>query len=168
MRWIDILKEEDFVLSLYNRSLLSRFDASDITNILQKAQDIIQIGSLGVSENLKQALSTRIEIRKYLLAAVDVSHSDNKEDGVAWEACKRLLPILHETNQLGKPVESSFSVKMQRKLASTVPPRSVVVVSFDDAWDLLSKICQGSRDAYRILEYHGGTWLQVCRDGGLY
>ena len=157
----DTFKEEDFVLSLYNRSLLSRFESNDIFSLLDKAQDTIQNGSLNLSAVLKQALSTRIELRARFLAAVDIDRSDHEQRRKDWEACNKLLPIFKETSNLGKPVESSFSVKMQRKLASTVPPRSIVVVNFDDAWKLLSEICQSGGDAYHILDYRGGTWLQV-------
>ena len=157
-------KEEDFVLSLYNRSLLSKFDVDDIMNLLNKAQASIQNGSLDLPETLKQALSTRIELRAHLLAAVDVGQSNDKDRAGVWEACIELLSILRETNKVGQRVESSFSVKMQRKLASTVPPRPIVDIKFDDAWGLLSSVCQCGRDAYRILDYHGGTWLQVRND----
>lgn len=155
-------KEEDFVLSLYNRSLLARFEVDEILKILDEAHDTIRNSFPKLPEVLKKALSTRLEIRRTFLAAVDFGHSNHKETIRDWETCNALLPVLKTTHHLGKPVEGSFSVKLQRKLASTVPPRAVVVVNFDDAWDIFSRICHGGESAYRILDYHGGTWLQVC------
>ena len=157
-------KEEDLVLSLYNRSLLNRFAIDDIMTLLKKAHDFIQGNLLELPATLKQALSTRIELRLHLLAAFDSEQVDNKERTRDWIACTELLSTLKETSKLGKPVEDSFSIKLQRKLASTVPPRPIVDVDFDSAWDLLSRICICGRDAYRILDNHGGNQLQVCKN----
>ena len=78
-----------------------------------------------------------------------------------WEGCINLLSNLRDTHSFGKAVPESFSVKVQRRLASTVPPRPVVDVEFEDAFDLLQRLCRDSRDAYYILDYFGGTQLQV-------
>ena len=135
-------------------------------DLLNRAQEVIQGESLGLTEPLKRALSTRIEFRAHLLAAVDIDQMIDKERAGDWAVCIELLSSLKETYEVGKPVESSFSIKMQRKLASTVPPRPIVDVKFDDAWDLLNRLCQSGKDAYRILEYHGGSQLQVCSTNG--
>lgn len=129
--------------------------------LLSTAQDWVQSNSLGLSDRLKQALISRIELRACILAAVDVKHAMDIERAREWERCIGLLSALKQTRRFGKPVKNSFSVKMQRKLASTVPPRPIVDVTFDNALDLLDRICGCGRDAYRILEYHGGSQLQV-------
>ena len=148
-------------MSLYNRSLLTKFAIDDITTLLGNAHEFIQEDALGLSATLKQALSTRLKLRTHLLAAVDVDQQVDKGRSDDWKACIELLSTLKETNKLGKPVNNSFSIKLQRKLASTVPPRPIVDVSFDNAWDLLSQICACGRDAYLILDYRGGSQLQV-------
>ncbi len=148
-------------MSLYNRNLLTHVALGDILTLLKKAQEAIENDSLGLSSALKHALEIRLELRVYLLSAVNADKSFERERARDWQACIGSLPDLKETQKLGKPVENSFSVKLQRKLASTVPPRPIVELSFDDAWDLLSRICSCGRDAYLILDYHGGSRLQV-------
>ena len=64
-------------------------------------------------------------------------------------------------------VEASFSIKIQRRLASTVPPRPIVNISFDEAIEQLTGLCQNGKDAYRILDYHGGDNLMVGSHSGL-
>ncbi len=152
-------------MALYNRNLLTNFDVDDILDLLNQARDFVQKDSHAISASLKQALLTRIELRVHLLAAVNVDQPFEKRRAQDWESCIGLLSDLKENSKLGKPVHKSFSIKLQRKLASTVPPRSIVDVTFDDAWDFLSRLCTSGRDAYSILDYHGGSWLQVCDNG---
>ena len=150
------------MLSLYNRNLLSNFAVEDILRLLNEAQAFIETDLLDLSPTLKHALTIRLEVRLCMLMAVDVDKSSERGRADDWGCCIAILPDLKETRPCGKPVESSFSAKLQRKLASTVPPRLIVKITFDEAWDLLNRICGCGRDAYLILDYHGGSRLQVC------
>lgn len=51
---------------------------------------------------------------------------------------------------MGLPVENAFSVKLQRKLASTTPPRPLNVISFDDALSALRKLDDDLSEAFAI------------------
>lgn len=63
---------------------------------------------------------------------------------------------------LGKSVPEAFSWKIQRRLASTVPPRPMVHVSAADATAHMTRFCQDAVDVQQILEYRGPYNLQVC------
>ena len=80
----------------------------------------------------------------------------------AWELCSEILPMLHETRHLGIVVEQSFSGKIQRRLASSVPPRPIVNISFDEACTFLGWLCTYSKEAYSILRYDGPSCAMVC------
>lgn len=110
----------------------------------------------------REALLNRLEFRKMLLSAVQLDGFLDHQRARLWEGCLELIPMLSQTNKLGLPSEKSFSIKIQRKLASSVPPRPIVKISFDEALARLSGICQNGRDAYRVLESHSGTHLMVC------
>lgn len=112
---------------------------------------------------LKDALLNRLELRRGLLAAVTLDDTGNKQIATFWQHCVDLLPTLSSSNKLGVSVESAFSIKIQRGLASSVPPRPIVNVSFKDAFTYLSRLCLNGRDAYQIFEYDGGSHLQVCQ-----
>ena len=71
--------------------------------------------------------------------------------------------MLSQTNKLGVSSENSFGIKIQRKLASSVPPRPIVKISFDEALARLNDICKNGRDAYRIFDSQTGTRLMVCK-----
>jgi hypothetical protein len=78
-----------------------------------------------------------------------------------WEELSRTLPELKTSHQLGKPVPESFSIKLQRKLASTVPPRPMVNVSFEDAFEHLERLCQDGVTASEVMNYHDSHSLMV-------
>ena len=63
---------------------------------------------------------------------------------------------------LGKAVDEAFSLKIQRRLASTVPPRPMVKISPEDAIKHLKRFFHDAIDAQQILDYHGPYNLQVC------
>ena len=109
----------------------------------------------------RDALLNRLQLRKTFLSAVQSDGFLDRQRARLWERCLELLPMLSQTNKLGVPIENSFGIKIQRKLASSVPPRPIVRISFDEALSRLSGICQNGRDAYRILDSQAGTRLMV-------
>ena len=98
-------------------------------------------------------MRARLNIRKALLSAVYT------EDGVvnasrleSWKLCSGAQLKVVQTNILGVPVESAFSAKIQRRLASSVPPRPVVDITFEDAHAFLSRICLRGQEAFEVLK----------------
>jgi N-alpha-acetyltransferase 35, NatC auxiliary subunit len=78
-----------------------------------------------------------------------------------WADLQILLPGLKSTTKLGKPVPASFSVKLQRKLASTVPPRPIVQVGQEAAFDQLERLCRDGAVAVEVLKYYDSHSLMV-------
>lgn len=109
-----------------------------------------------------QALTDRLRFRKsFLMALVNNNLSEQERSSQAWNECAELLPLIHNTKHIGKAVPESFSVKIQRKLASTVPPRPMVNISFEAAFAHLKRLCQDGKDVWNVLEYHGVNDLIV-------
>ena len=142
--------------------MLSDFDIAKIEDLLEEA--IIYVGQQrgSVTERHIDALLNRLRLRKALLTAVMLDVNVHERTQVtSWERCLQVLPALLETKNMGRAVESAFSAKIQRRLASSVPPRPVVNVCFEEAHAYLSKLCQNGTEAYRILEFHGSSSLLV-------
>ena len=150
------------MVSLYHRKLLDDFELSDISTKIEDAMAYVAKETDLMGRPFKDALLSRLELRKMLLSAVQLNDSLDHQGARLWEGCLELLPKLSQTNKFGVPSENSFSIKIQRKLASSVPPRPIVKISFDEALRGLSSICQNGRDAYRILNSHSGSHLMVC------
>ena len=153
-------QEEDFVSNLYHRNLLTEFDVAEIHHMIYEALDYVS-HLPNISITLRDALVIRLELRDSFLSAVQFDEIIDDHRVPSWDRCLRLIPALPKTTSLGMRVEASFSIKIQRRLASTVPPRPMVNISFDEAFDQLTRLCQNGKDAYRILDYRGGVNLMV-------
>jgi len=166
----NVTKEEDFVANIYSRNLLADFGVVDISKKIDDAISYVEKdSSTSMNKTLKDGLLNRLDLRRTLLYAVQLDGIVNEQRMTVWDRCLELLPILLQTTKLGKPVPESFSIKIQRKLASSVPPRPIISISFDDAFAHLSRLCQNAKDAYRVLDYHGGSHLlvsQCCQISG--
>ncbi|KAL1970414.1 hypothetical protein VTN77DRAFT_5575 [Rasamsonia byssochlamydoides] len=155
-------EEEDFVAQLYNRSLLTEFDIESLQKIVNQAVSWLNEQEGRVDDGVKQALVDRLEFRKHFLTAlgqdIDVVHTRSKGPFVS---CLSLVLAIEKSVSLGKPVPEAFSLKIQRKLASTVPPRPMVTISSKDAIDHLRRFCRDAIDIQEILDYSGSYNLRV-------
>ena len=87
-----------------------------------------------------------------------------------WPPVLASITNINDTHSLGKPVPDSFSTKIQRKLASTVPPRPIVELAFKDALQHLTQLCTDCEEATRFtdlpldpLEYQSFLWTFSSR-----
>lgn len=101
----------------------------------------------------------RHEFLSALQQDVEVLETRSAEN---FTSCIAQLRPLAETVALGKPVPDAFSLKIQRKLASTVPPRPMVTISSDDALAHLKRLCQDAIDMQQMLDYTGPSNFKVC------
>ena len=144
----------------YHRKLLTEFNVADIEKRLRDA--MLYLNDAGIPNKLlRDALVSRLELRLALLSAVQIDDIVDPQRSSSWERCLELLPTIPGTITLGTPVVQSFSIKIQRRLASSVPPRPIVNISYSDAFVQLTNLCHNARDAYRILDYRGASQLIV-------
>ena len=156
------MQEEDFVTNLYNRHLLSRFSMAEMQNLLNEAVAWVDDFKDITDKNVKSALVCRLNFRKSFLAAVAFEDATEDVDSrSAWQQCDELLSLLLETKTVGVAVKDAFSTKIQRRLASTVPPRPIVKIAFEDAYAHLSRLCQDGKEVHGVLDYQGGNNLLV-------
>ncbi|KAI5862267.1 Mak10-domain-containing protein [Durotheca rogersii] len=148
-------EEEDFVTNTYDRHLLVGIPDESINNALQKARnDLRSINH--VSKDVATALDLRLELRLAFLRAIDLStlrkaHPDSLK--MPWIEMKGLLEHIKRQHPLGKPVPEAFSTKLQRRLASTMPPRPIVQPSFEECYDLFKRFFQDGIDVMDVLKY---------------
>ncbi|KAL3418683.1 N-alpha-acetyltransferase 35, NatC auxiliary subunit [Phlyctema vagabunda] len=153
-------EEEDFVTHTYNRNLLESIDHDVVIQFLETTTDLLSNSDI-VAE-LKDALQSRLEFRAVFLKTVETVDSRSAaQTNALWNELLSFLPNLKDTKQLAKDVPQSFSVKLQRKLASTIPPRPIVQVSPDAAHAHLERLCQDGAVATEVLDYHGSHNLMT-------
>lgn len=147
---------------LYNRQLLSEFDEEEMIALLAEAITWLEGQQSSISEETIAALILRLRFREAFFEAVAVDLDVILDRSTErWEQCSTMLPLLTASKKIGKPVEEAFSVKIQRKLASTVTPRPMVNVSFEEVVRHLTRLCQDGKDVVQCLQYNGSNELLV-------
>ena len=154
-------KEEDFVTNLYHRVLLTDFTVADIMDKVHQAIHWLDSTS-SIEEVYRSAVRKRLKFREAMLLAVDLDDGIDERRADAWKSCLQILPIMQQTGNLGTPVDAAFSAKIQRRLASSVPPRPVVQISFDAAHSFLRRICASAHEAFNLLRCNNATSAMVC------
>ena len=118
-----------------------------------------------IPSELHNALLVRLEFRKAFLQAVAMRLNGGNQPhyGELWDKCSSIIPNLLESREYGVPVHASFSEKIQRRLASTVPPRPMVNISFHEAYAHLKQLCRDGKDVVRVLQCRGGNDIMVIQ-----
>jgi hypothetical protein len=117
-----------------------------------------------MSPEVKDALICRLKFRAKFLATAEMAQSrTSPELKQLWIDLLAFPPTLESSAHLGKPCPSAFSVKVQRKLASTVPPRPIVQVSQEAAFDHLKNMCRDGSVVVEVLTYYDSQSLLVIQ-----
>jgi len=116
-----------------------------------------------VSDDLIAALSARLQLRRiFLNAAESPQHRKNKKKAQQpWDEAEPVLSQIRDSHILAKPVDEAFSAKLQRKLASTMPPRPIVQLDFREAFPYLSRMFEDGREIVSVLNYTDSQSLFV-------
>ncbi|GKT47060.1 N-alpha-acetyltransferase, 35 NatC auxiliary subunit [Colletotrichum spaethianum] len=143
--------------------LLDDFSIESVREVLKEASFILRQLSDSVPQEFVDALHTRLLFRYTLLAAIDHTQYRTDPDRIRspWKEAQDMLPTIKSTHALGKPVPEACSAKLQRKLASTMPPRPIVEISFDDAFGHLTKILSDGLEVVGVLDYTDSICLQT-------
>lgn len=116
-----------------------------------------------IEPRVRRALAQRLGFRFSFLTAVSTveDRSIPFEVKKSWTAALESLPGLKSELELSKSVPEAFSAKLQRKLASTVPPRPVVTVEIGAAYAHLERLCQDGLIVTEVLNFHDSHSLMV-------
>jgi hypothetical protein len=146
---------------MFNRSLLENIDYESILKLLEETEEVLS-SSQEMGSDLKKALGCRLRFRAQFLRITEMADArtlTNIKD--LWTDLLAALPDIKSSTHLGKAVPSSFSTKIQRKLASTVPPRPIVQVSQEAAFEHLERLCRDASVVVEVLKYYDSHSLMV-------
>ncbi|KAL2010798.1 hypothetical protein VTN00DRAFT_3516 [Thermoascus crustaceus] len=156
-------EEEDFVTQLYNRSLLTEFDTEQFHKLIDQALSWLDGQEGKIDAGAREALRNRLVFRRVFLAALEEDTYELQSRSTEHFASSLShVSLIEKSLSLGKPVPDAISLKIQRKLASTVPPRPLVNISPEDALAHLRRFCQDAIDIQEIIEYRGPHNLRVA------
>ncbi|RKF56339.1 N-alpha-acetyltransferase 35, NatC auxiliary subunit [Golovinomyces cichoracearum] len=144
--------DEDFVTHTHSISLLENVEITSVLEFLEET--IYLVKSSNYDENHKSALIIRLRLRIEFLRAVENAESINIAlESKHWINLKSMISELKISAMYGTSVPSAFSEKLQRKLASTVPPRPTVQVLHEDALNHFERLCLDASAVVEILNY---------------
>lgn len=149
-------EEEDFVTNTYDRNLLFDIPVGPINDLLQEARNELRAVSNDVEKDISTALDLRLELRIAFLRAIDLSglRKANPDSlKMPWIQMSGLLEHIEKQHVLGKSVPEAFSTKLQRRLASTMPPRPIVQPSFEESYGHFKQFFQDGIEIMNILKY---------------
>lgn len=157
------MQEEDFVTNTYNRTLLRRISTRNIQSALCEAQGLLKLLKDTVPEDILTGLSARLTLRRIFLEAAEspANKRDFAKAQAPWIEATDVLPIIQKTHTLARAVDEAFSAKLQQKLASTMPPRPIVQLDFNEAFAHLSRMFEDGREVVNVLKYTDSQCLLV-------
>ncbi|KAK3944495.1 N-alpha-acetyltransferase 35, NatC auxiliary subunit [Diplogelasinospora grovesii] len=149
-------EEEDFVTNTYHRSLLEDIDRTEIRDEILAARRLLHSIRHEISEEVSQALSLRLELRTAFLRAIELSELRSNPDSLSlpWSQMKAVWAAINKSHHLGKPVPEAFSTKIQRRVASTMPPRPIVHLSFEETFKHFNNLLEDGIEVLKVLNYH--------------
>lgn len=111
-----------------------------------------------ISHLQREAIHSRINLQMgFLIATRDALDSTSEAVKSSWHRFSVILESVRVTHHVGTPVLDATSAKIQRRLASSVPPQPVFELGFDRAVEFLSRLC---KDGVLVED------VSVCRDLG--
>lgn len=152
-------EDEDFVTHLYNRNLLTSISEEEILQLLEEATKWLAKVDVAQPQEMKTALTHRLSLRKAFLESL--AHALRPTVSAEWAKCNELLESVRSTARLGSWVPAAFSAKLQRKLASTVPPRPMVTLDLPSALAFFQRLCQDSYDVHALQKPYGSNELKA-------
>lgn len=141
-------EEEDFNTHTFNRNMLTDLDDDQCLKMLMEAEEWLTSQS-EIDTQLSETLVLRLRSRRDMYDVILPSFSSGltSED---WLAIGARIQDLMKSHGDGKAVDEAFSPKVQRRLASTVPPRPITDLQFEEACQNLSCLCDDIREVLRV------------------
>ncbi|KAK4451796.1 N-alpha-acetyltransferase 35, NatC auxiliary subunit [Podospora aff. communis PSN243] len=148
-------EEEDFVTNTYHRSLLDNIDRDEIREEIMSARRLVHSLRPKIMDDMADGLSFRLELRAAFLRAIELSELRSSPESLSlpWSQMKAVWEPINKSRHLGTPVPEAFSTKLQRRLASTMPPRPIVQLSFEETYEHFKKLFVDGIDVLKVLNY---------------
>nr|POF11455.1 n-alpha-acetyltransferase 35, natc auxiliary subunit [Quercus suber] len=140
-------EEEDFTTHLFGRELLPRLHVAEAAHLLSEA--ITWLEKARLPDHMSQALIARLRFRQTFLSYAGGNGSD-------WNDLTAFTKQIQQSHNLGSPVPEAFSDKVQRQLATSTPPRPILVLTWEEACQKWIEMFSDLKEATEL------TSLPIC------
>lgn len=124
-------EEEDFVTHLFGRELLPTMQVTDAIRALDDAMSTFTTTVLPTEAH--DAVMIRLQMRRSFLTSL-IGEEDR------WALLKELTVGVQQSHKVSQALPEAFSDKVQRKLATSTPPRPMLVQTWDEACGRWTKL----------------------------
>lgn len=116
-----------------------------------------------LTDPVAKALCLRLELRTAFLNAIELAELRCAPDSlsVPWYQMQGIWESIKDTRSLGTPVPDAFSAKIQRRLASTMPPRPIVQPTPEEAYRHFKRMIEDGIRVVNVLKYSDPQSLLV-------
>lgn len=143
--------------------MLDHIPIEDIRDVLQGSRQLVHEMKHDLAPEIAQALDFRLELRYSFLRAIELSELRSNPESLKtpWIQMKAIFDQLQKSHSKGTPVEEAFSAKLQRRLASTMPPRPIVKLEFDEAHKHFLRLAVDGIEVADVLNFTDSQSLLV-------
>ncbi|KAI1813327.1 Mak10-domain-containing protein [Poronia punctata] len=148
-------EEEDFVRNTCDRSLLYEISPEEVVGLLRDAMKRLQGFGDDIHDDIRNALDCRLEFRLRFFEAINLDRArDDRSEltRVPWIRLGELMEYIEIQHPLGKPVPEAFSTKLQRRLTSTMPPRNIIELQFDECCTHFKRFFKHGAEVLDVLD----------------
>lgn len=138
---------------------MPKVSTAEIETLLDESLSFI--ATTNAPSEIKRPIESRLAFRKSVLKALEQDAGPLKDRVKSSLLCVPFLRKIRDTSEIGIPVNESFSTKIQRTLASSVPPRPMVTIKLSDALAFFEKLCSDAADVDQILDTDSGEDLST-------
>ena len=143
---------------IFHRELLHRLSSEDILTTLDRALEYLENAS--IQEPHRIAIRHRLQSRRQILMLLKIASDASRLNECCSSKCLDLLENIKQSTSLGSPVPQAFSLKIQRTLASSVPPRPMIRIESRDAFVFMTQLLLDLSNVHELLTLdHPGRLL---------
>ena len=112
-----------------------------------------QLPQLGLDPSIRDALKARLDVRYFFLDMLQNCKTGTPTDVRSSEEVISLIDSIQNSSHLGTDFSpDAFTLKLQRRLASSVPPRPMVVTPKDESFRFFKQLVIDTTRSFEVLE----------------
>lgn len=143
---------------MFHRELLHCVDTEEIEATLKPALKWLQDADIEASS--RKAIKERLEIRLEILRLFRTASDPARLVECDSSTCLILLNDIRQSTSHGTPVVEAFSLKIQRTLASSVPPRPMIRIEGHQGFSFMTQLLIDLSQVHELLTLdHPGRLL---------
>lgn len=105
-----------------------------------------------LQEEAREALLVRLRSRCVFFELLNLNASAKRPSQTQLQESTKFIQEIEKSAHLGRPLPEAFTLKIQRRLASSVPPRPMVVVERAEAFSFFQRLFTDSSTAFQVFD----------------